>query len=43
MSENRQAFERFISSPPFERDIKRFQLTVINIHGPVLIEALPWN
>lgn len=24
MSENRQAFERFISSPPFERDIKRF-------------------
>lgn len=24
MSENRQAFERFISSPPFEKDIKRF-------------------
>lgn len=24
MSENRQAFERFISSPPFEKDIERF-------------------
>lgn len=24
MSEDRQAFERFISSPPFEKDIERF-------------------